>query len=51
MVAGGSKKPALAQIFAPVADDLTYPSRLIQPSGELLWLLDAAAGEELQSLG
>lgn len=51
IVAGASKKPALAQIFAPVADDLTYPSRLIQPSGELLWLLDAAAGEELKSLG
>ncbi len=48
IVAGASKKPALAQIFAPTADDMTYPSRLIQPSGELLWLLDAAAGEELQ---
>lgn len=48
IVAGASKKPALAQIFAPAADDMTYPSRLIQPTGELLWLLDAAAGEELQ---
>ncbi len=48
IVAGASKKPALAQIFAPAADDMSYPSRLIQPSGELLWLLDAAAGEELQ---
>ncbi|MFM9267140.1 6-phosphogluconolactonase [Tychonema sp. BBK16] len=48
IVAGASKKPALAQIFAPAADDMTYPSRLIQPSGEVLWLLDAAAGEEVQ---
>lgn len=48
IVAGASKKPALAQIFAPAADDMTYPSRLIQPTGEVLWLLDAAAGEELQ---
>lgn len=48
MVAGGSKKPALAQIFAPVADEMTYPSRMIQPTGEVLWLLDLAAGEELQ---
>jgi 6-phosphogluconolactonase len=41
VVAGANKKPALAQVFA-------YPSRLIQPQGELWWLLDAAAGSELQ---
>jgi 6-phosphogluconolactonase len=49
IVAGASKKPALAQIFAPAADAMTYPSRLIQPDGELWWLLDAAAGEELSN--
>jgi 6-phosphogluconolactonase len=43
LVAGASKKPALTQIFAPTADEMTYPSRLIQPEGELWWLLDAAA--------
>jgi 6-phosphogluconolactonase len=43
IVAGASKKPALTQIFAPAADEMTYPSRLIQPEGELWWLLDAAA--------
>lgn len=48
IVAGGSKKPALAQIFAPAADATTYPARLIQPEGELWWLLDATAGEELK---
>ncbi|WP_414545718.1 6-phosphogluconolactonase [Nostoc sp. CCY0012] len=47
VVAGANKRPALAQVFAPVADDFTYPSRLIQPQGELWWLLDAAAGSEL----
>jgi 6-phosphogluconolactonase len=47
VVAGANKRPALAQVFAPVADDLTYPSRLIKPQGELWWLLDAAAGSEL----
>ncbi|MGJ5673375.1 MAG: 6-phosphogluconolactonase [Nostochopsis sp.] len=47
VVAGANKKPALAQVFAPEADNSTYPSRLIQPDGELWWLLDAAAGEEL----
>lgn len=47
VVAGANKKPALSQVFAPTADDLTYPSRLIQPQGELWWLLDAAAGSDL----
>jgi 6-phosphogluconolactonase len=49
VVAGANKRPALAQVFAPSADDLAYPSRLIQPQGELLWLLDAAAGAELSA--
>jgi len=48
IVAGASKKPALAQIFAPAADEMNYPARLIQPEGELWWLLDVAAGEEVQ---
>lgn len=47
VVAGASKKSALAQIFATDGDASTYPSRLIQPQGELWWLLDRAAGEEL----
>jgi 6-phosphogluconolactonase len=45
LISGASKQPALAAVFAPVGDANTYPSRLIQPKGELLWLLDAAAGE------
>lgn len=48
IVAGANKRSALDQIFAPVADDLTYPARLIQPQGELWWLLDQAAGQDLQ---
>ncbi len=47
LVVGANKRSALAQIFAPVADDFTYPSRLIKPQGTLLWLLDGAAGQEL----
>lgn len=47
LVAGASKRSALAQIFAPVADASTYPSRLIQPQGTLCWLLDRAAAQEL----
>jgi 6-phosphogluconolactonase len=47
LVSGASKRPALAEVFAPTGDADLYPSRLIQPEGELLWLLDAAAGEGL----
>ncbi len=49
LVAGASKRPALAQIFADVADNMTYPARLIRPEGELWWLLDQAAGQELET--
>ena len=48
VVAGANKRLALDQIFAPVADDFTYPARLIQPQGELWWLLDHSAGQDLQ---
>lgn len=48
MVAGASKQPALAQIFAPSGDETSYPARLIQPVGQLWWLLDEAAGSQLK---
>lgn len=48
LITGAGKQPALAQIFAPTADDMTYPARLIQPTGELWWLLDEPAGRELK---
>ncbi|HBB35096.1 MAG TPA: 6-phosphogluconolactonase [Cyanobacteria bacterium UBA8803] len=44
LVAGASKQTALSQIFASDADPMTYPARLIQPQGELWWLLDSEAG-------
>jgi 6-phosphogluconolactonase len=47
VVAGASKRPALKQIFATQGDARQYPSRLIQPQGELLWLLDQEAAAEL----
>lgn len=49
LVTGANKQPALAEVFAPEADDMMYPSRLIQPQGELWWLLDAAAGEKISN--
>lgn len=50
LVAGANKKPALAQIFAPAADEIAYPARQIRPQGELWWLLDKAAGSEIENI-
>lgn len=47
-VIGANKKPALACVLAPEGDELMYPSRLVRPQGELWWLLDAAAGEDIR---
>ena len=41
---GANKQEALEQIFAPDGDGRLYPARLIQPEGELWWLLDEDAG-------
>ncbi len=49
LVAGENKRPALAEIFAPDADETLYPARAVQPQGELIWLLDEAAGAELKT--
>lgn len=49
LVAGANKRPALAQVFAPQGDEKQYPSRLIQPQGELWWLLDQEAGAEMKT--
>ena len=47
LVAGENKRPALKEVFAEQGDELQYPSRSIQPEGELIWLLDEAAAAEL----
>jgi len=47
LVAGANKQSALEHVFAPQGDETQYPSRLVQPQGELLWLLDRSAAEEL----
>jgi 6-phosphogluconolactonase len=48
LVAGANKRPALKEVFAPTGNESAYPTRLIQPQGELWWLLDQAAGEEIK---
>ena len=47
LVAGANKRSALKEIFSPKGDAMAYPARLIQPQGELWWLLDQQAGAEL----
>jgi 6-phosphogluconolactonase len=49
IVTGENKRPALKQIFAPQGDAMMYPARLIQPQGELWWLLDISAGAEIET--
>jgi 6-phosphogluconolactonase len=51
IVSGTNKRPALKEIFAPQGDEFMYPARLIQPQGELWWLLDESAGAELNASG
>ncbi|MGD1908058.1 MAG: 6-phosphogluconolactonase [Leptolyngbyaceae cyanobacterium] len=48
LVSGANKQTALKAVFAETADSQQYPSRLIQPQGELWWLLDQAAGAALE---
>ena len=51
MVAGSNKQNALERILAPSEDNMTYPARLIQPQGELWWLLEQTAAAKInQSL-
>lgn len=47
LVAGANKQLALSHVFAAEDDAAQYPSRLIQPQGELWWLLDQPAGQGL----
>lgn len=47
IVSGANKQAALTQVFAPEADSFTYPARLIQPQGQLWWLLDESATKDL----
>jgi 6-phosphogluconolactonase len=47
LVAGANKQVALREIFASEGDSLSYPARFVQPTGELMWLLDQAAATGL----
>ena len=49
LVAGKNKQTALEKVFAAQGDAMTYPSRLINPEGELWWLLDLDAGAKIDT--
>lgn len=47
LVSGAGKQAALRAVLAEQGDANQYPARLVQPLGELRWLLDAAAAGAL----
>ncbi|MEO0457519.1 MAG: 6-phosphogluconolactonase [Cyanobacteria bacterium P01_A01_bin.114] len=47
LVAGANKQAALSQVFSETASPTDYPSKLVQPQGELYWLMDEAAAKGL----
>ncbi|MCM1984168.1 6-phosphogluconolactonase [Lyngbya confervoides] len=52
VVAGADKNPILQEIFADSsAVAASYPAAIIQPEGELLWMLDGEAGAGLGQNG
>jgi 6-phosphogluconolactonase len=48
LVSGENKQEALVQVFSEEADSNQYPSKLIKPQGELIWLIDKAAGAKIR---
>ena len=49
LAAGANKQNALANVLGDSADANEYPSRFIQPEGELWWLVDEMAAKTLEA--
>ncbi|MGI0482976.1 6-phosphogluconolactonase [Geminocystis sp. CENA526] len=47
LVAGNSKQEALKQVFSETGNPKQYPSKFINPQGELIWFLDESATQGL----
>lgn len=47
LLAGANKQAALGQVFSTTADPHQYPSMLVQPQGELYWMMDQDAAKGL----
>lgn len=48
LVSGADKAAALAEVLEGKPNSDEYPSQLIQPTGELVWLIDSAAAAQLK---
>lgn len=48
VIAGADKAPALAQVLEGPPNPDLYPSQLIAPSGELLYLVETSAADQLK---
>jgi len=46
LTAGADKAAVLAQVLSGMANGEAYPSQLVRPTGELHWMVDAAAAKE-----
>lgn len=46
LVSGENKIDALTQVFSDDADSNQYPSKLIQPQGELIWFIDQVINQQ-----
>ena len=51
LVAGEGKAEALKEVLDGDADPHDYPSKLVQPAGELNWMVDEAASGKLEHTG
>ncbi len=51
LVSGAAKAPMLAQVLEGPRDPARLPAQIVQPAGELRWLVDAAAAARLRQGG
>ena len=49
LVSGAEKASIVRGVLRPTSSDPEYPARLVQPSGELTWMLDREAASALPS--
>jgi 6-phosphogluconolactonase len=49
LVSGADKAGVVRDVLTPTPSDLEYPARLVQPRGELTWMLDREAASQLRT--
>jgi 6-phosphogluconolactonase len=49
LVSGAEKASIVRGVLQPTPSDPEYPARLVQPSGELTWMLDRGAANQLRT--